>query len=107
MHAIAAYGGLQQAMRPQENKTMSINPVRRPLSVATPSAPPPVFAITSGYELRSIPAEAYERRARAPQANRPGGDRHPRLDHIWGRRHAHLPPPPADQAPISSRPTDW
>ncbi|TMF43147.1 MAG: hypothetical protein E6I23_11335 [Chloroflexi bacterium] len=61
MHAIAAYGGLQQAMRSQENKTMSINPVRRPLSVATPSAPPPVFAIASGYEPRSIPAEAYER----------------------------------------------
>ena len=64
MRPIAAYGGLQQAMRSQENKTMSISSVRRPLSVATPSAPPPVFAIASSYEPRSIPAEAYARERR-------------------------------------------
>jgi len=40
---------------------MSINPVRRPLSVAAPSAPPPVFAMASGYEPRSVPAQAYTR----------------------------------------------
>jgi hypothetical protein len=51
-------------MRSQENKTMSINPVRRPLSVAAPSAPPPVFAVASGYEPRSVPAQAYVRERR-------------------------------------------
>jgi len=40
---------------------MSTNPVRRPLSFAAPSAPPPVFAITSSSEPRSVPAEAYVR----------------------------------------------
>jgi len=32
---------------------MSITPVRRPLPVAAPSAPPPVFAIASGHEPRA------------------------------------------------------
>ncbi len=64
MRPIAAYGGLQQTMGSQENKTMSISPVRRPLSVAAPSAPPPVFAIASGYEPRSVPTEAYTRERR-------------------------------------------
>jgi hypothetical protein len=64
MRPIAAYGGLQQAMPPQENKTMSTSPMRRPLPIAAPSAPPPVFAIASGYEPRSVPAEAYVRERR-------------------------------------------
>ncbi len=64
MRANAAYGGLEQAMPSQENKTMSTNPVRRPLSIAAPSAPPPVFAIASSYEPRSVPAEAYVRERR-------------------------------------------
>ena len=64
MRPIAAYGGLQQAMPTQESKTMSINPVRRPLSMAAPSAPPPVFAVASGYEPRSVPAVAYLRERR-------------------------------------------
>lgn len=64
MRPIAAYGGLQQAMPTQENETMSINPVRRPLSIAAPSAPPPVFAVASGYEPRSVPAAAYVRERR-------------------------------------------
>jgi len=66
MRRIAAYGGLQQAMPPQENKTMSTSPMRRPLPIAAPSAPPPVFAIASGYEPRSVPAEAYVRERRRP-----------------------------------------
>jgi hypothetical protein len=49
---IAAYGGVMSS------------PTRRPLSIAAPSAPPPVFAIASGYEPRSIPAEAYSRERR-------------------------------------------
>jgi len=61
---MAAYGGLQQTMGSQENKTMSISPVRRPLPHAAPSAPPPVFAIASGYEPRSVPAQAYTRERR-------------------------------------------
>ncbi len=64
MRPIVAYGGLQQAMPTQENKTMSTNPVRRPLSIAAPSAPPPVFAIASSYETRSVPAAAYVRERR-------------------------------------------
>ena len=64
MRPIAAYGGLQQAMPSQENKTMSTNLVRRPLPIASPSAPPPVFAIASSYEQRSVPAEAYARERR-------------------------------------------
>jgi hypothetical protein len=64
MRPIAAYGGLQQTMRSQENKNMLISPVRRPLSVAAPSAPPPVFAVASGYEPRSVPAQAYTRERR-------------------------------------------
>ena len=43
---------------------MSTSPVRRPLPIAAPSAPPPVFAITSSYEPRSVPAETYVRRPR-------------------------------------------
>jgi len=43
---------------------MSTNPVRRPLPVAAPSAPPPVFAIASSYGPRSIPTEAYVRERR-------------------------------------------
>ena len=64
MRPIAAYGGLQQAMPSQENKTMSTNPVRQPLTIAAPSAPPPVFAMTSSYEPRSVPTEAYVRERR-------------------------------------------
>ena len=64
MRTIAAYGGLQQAMPSQENKTMSTSPRRRPLPIAAPSAPPPVFAITSSYEPRSVSAEAYVRERR-------------------------------------------
>jgi hypothetical protein len=64
MRPISAYGGLQQAMPLQENKTMSTNPLRRPLPIAAPSAPPPVFAISSSYEPRSAPAEAYVRERR-------------------------------------------
>lgn len=64
MRPIATYGGLQQATPSQENETMSINHVRRPLSIAAPSAPPPVFAIASSYEQRSVPAEAYARERR-------------------------------------------
>jgi hypothetical protein len=40
---------------------MSTNPVRRPLPIAAPSAPPPVFAMASSYEPPSVPAEAYVR----------------------------------------------
>jgi len=43
---------------------MSTNPRRRPLSIAAPSAPPPVFAITSSYGPRSVPAEIYVRARR-------------------------------------------
>ena len=43
---------------------MSTSPVRRPLPIAAPSAPPPVFAITSSYEPRSVPADAYVRARR-------------------------------------------
>lgn len=43
---------------------MSTNPVRRPLSIAAPSAPPPVFAVASSYGPRSVPAEAYVRERR-------------------------------------------
>ena len=64
MRPVAPYGGLQQAMPSQENKTMSTNPASRPLPIAAPSAPPPVFAITSSYEPRSLPAEAYVRERR-------------------------------------------
>ena len=64
MRPIAAYVGVQQTMRSRENKTMSISPVRRPLPVAAPSAPPPVFGIASGYEPRSVPAEPYTRERR-------------------------------------------
>ena len=64
MRPIAAYGGVQQTMRSRENKTMSITPVRRPLPVAAPSAPPPVFAIASGHGPRSVPAQAYTRERR-------------------------------------------
>lgn len=43
---------------------MSTNPVRRPLPIAAPSAPPPVFAIASSQEPRSVPAAAYVRERR-------------------------------------------
>jgi hypothetical protein len=46
-------------MPSQENKTMSTNPVRRPLPIAAPSAPPPVFAIASSYEPRRVQADAH------------------------------------------------
>ena len=52
---------------------MSTNPMRRPLSIAAPSAPPPVFAITSSYEPRSVPAEAYVRERRRPSWVAPTG----------------------------------
>ncbi|HXL78168.1 MAG TPA: hypothetical protein VN985_05920 [Candidatus Eisenbacteria bacterium] len=40
---------------------MSMNPLRRPLPIAAPSAPPPVFAMASSYAPRSVPAEAFVR----------------------------------------------
>jgi len=43
---------------------MSTNPLRRPLPIAAPSAPPPVFAIASSYAPRSVPAEAFVRERR-------------------------------------------
>ena len=43
---------------------MSMNPLRRPLPIAAPSAPPPVFAIASSYAPRSVPAEAFVRERR-------------------------------------------
>jgi hypothetical protein len=52
---------------------MSTNPVRRPLPIAAPSAPPPVFAIASSYEPRSVPAETYVRERRRPSWVAPTG----------------------------------
>ncbi len=45
---------------------MSTNPLRRPLPIAAPSAPPPVFGIASSYAPRTVPAEAFVRERRRP-----------------------------------------